>query len=463
MRRAIVAAALAGALALPLQGRAPAVADETVPEPVTILRVEPNDPEGAAAAYAKLNAVPSTDTAWAPTSTAPGAGRGCPPVRCHDYDVPVPEGVKVQSNRVRVLLPRDYDTSWRRYPVVYLFSGSLSPYYRWSEATELLEVTRDVPAIFVMSSGGTHGEAGMFTDWFDGSWQWETFHTDTLIKWVDRKFRTRPDARAALGASMGGLGAFMLPARHPGLFKAAVGISGTADTQTLVANTLPPELSEGLGLAPPDLSRVWGNPILQRANWQAHNPTALAAKLKGVHLFIAVGTGATDTNSATGNRLHSPYTEMLLWQSHRNFLRALNAAGVGYDIRLRQGGQHYWPYFDDPLRWAMPKLMKALGTPTAAGGVRPSITARPARRKVSAQRPFRVAVTVRGVRLGAPVLIRHRGRPVAKVVTGASSTVSLRVKRRLSAGRRTFDVVYAEPGTSRRLSTTFKVRFVKRH
>jgi S-formylglutathione hydrolase FrmB len=41
-----------------------------------------------------------------------------------------------------------------------------------------------------MPDGGKDAEAGFYSDWLDGSRQWETFHTRVLRRYVDRKFRT---------------------------------------------------------------------------------------------------------------------------------------------------------------------------------------------------------------------------------------------------------------------------------
>jgi S-formylglutathione hydrolase FrmB len=276
--------------------------------------------------------------------------------------VPVPAGVHVTSNKVRVLVPPGYFSKadrGHRYPVVYLYNGALSPYVRWTESTELVDITRGLPAIFVMPEGGTGEEAGMFSDWKDGSWQWETYHTQVVIPWVDHHFRTT-GKRAAVGASMGGLGALSYPARHPGLYQAAFSVSGAVDTNLMAGNTLPPALAKALGISPPDLTRVWGNPVLDRATWAAHNPVDLAASLRGVEVFVACGTGSSDTTSEDGQLIHSGYTEQLMWTGHRTFLAALTAAGVPYHAWVRQGGLHNWPWFNAPLRWGLPQVVADL-------------------------------------------------------------------------------------------------------
>ncbi len=314
--------------------------------------------------FLDLMLVPSMPTSYQPADESPGADgpRACPPSRCRDFRVPVPSDVRVTSNMVRVLFPTGYQAKKnrkKRYPVVYLFNGARSPYIRWSVGTELTAVTKPLKAIFVMPEGGIGDEAGMFSDWKDGSWQWETFHTEVLTRWADRKFRTT-GKRAAVGASMGGLGALIYPARHPGLYQAAFTLSGAVDTNLMIANILPPEIAKAIGVSPPNLLRVWGNPVLERATWDAHNPVSLAPRLEGVELFVAAGTGSMSTASETTDPLHTGYTEQLMWTGHRSFLGALTRAGVPYSAWIRQGGVHNWPWFDAPLRWGLPKVVAAL-------------------------------------------------------------------------------------------------------
>lgn len=314
--------------------------------------------------YLELMLIPSMATDHVPPNNAPvRTGKpACPRPRCRDYTVPVPSDVNVTSSRIRALFPRGYfkkANRKKRYPVVYLYNGARSPYYRWSEGTELVDATRTLPAIFVMPEGGIGDEAGMFSDWEDGSWQWETFHTEILTAWVDRRLRTT-GKRGAVGASMGGLGAMIYPARHPGLFQAAFTMSGAVDTNLMSGNILPPEVAKAVGISPPDLRRVWGNPVLDRATWDAHNPVALAPRLKGVELFVAGGTGSSSTVSETNDPLHTGYVEQLMWTGHRSFLAALTGAGVPYSAWVRQGGVHNWPWFDAPLRWGLPKVVAAL-------------------------------------------------------------------------------------------------------
>ena len=193
---------------------------------------------------------------------------------------------------MRVLLPTDYD-GHRRYPVLYLLHGAGDTFATWSENTDVVDFSAQFPVIIVMPDGGHDANAGWYSDWVDGSRQWETFHTSVLVRYVDRHFRTLGGGhRAVAGLSMGGFGAMSYAARHRGLFTAAASFSGAVDTRYV-------EPASGIGFnvfhdmfGTPD-DRVWGNQVTDEQTWREHNPTDRAADLSGVALFLATGTGTT--------------------------------------------------------------------------------------------------------------------------------------------------------------------------
>lgn len=313
--------------------------------------------------FLRLMAIPSSDTGYDPALGGTPEELACPRSRCRDLTVPVPDSVRITSNTVRVYYPVGYSAKKNRdvrYPVVYLYPGARSPYTRWSTIFDLLTITRPLQAIFVMPEGGIGKDAGMFSDWVDGSWQWETYHVDYLVPFIARRTRALDGAVGAVGASAGALGALNYAARHPGTFQGVLSISGVADTTILTGNALPEQISPVLGFSPPDLSRVWGNPVLDRANWDAHNPTMNVEAYRDITLLLASGTGYGSNETPTGDPIHTPFQEMLLWNSHRTFLEALTRAGIPYQARIRQGGLHYWTFFAEQLEWGLPKLVRSL-------------------------------------------------------------------------------------------------------
>jgi S-formylglutathione hydrolase FrmB len=139
-----------------------------------------------------------------------------------------------------VLLPRDYATSGRRYPVLYLLHGLSGAYDNWLSRTNLLEYTADLPLIVVMPDAGD--------SWYGNS------VTDTTQKFQHyvaedvANFRTLPFAqgRYIAGLSMGGYGAVMLATKYPNRyslaasFSGAVGMARSSDSPSVNAAFGPP-------------------------------------------------------------------------------------------------------------------------------------------------------------------------------------------------------------------------------
>jgi enterochelin esterase family protein len=118
----------------------------------------------------------------------------------------------------RIYLPPDYATSSRHYPVI-LFHDGLE-YVSLASANNVLDYLihhqRIAPlmAVFVPPVHRTPEYAG------DLKPQFTAFIVQELLPWLDRRFRTRPDAqsRATLGASNGGNIALWLGLQHPEVF-----------------------------------------------------------------------------------------------------------------------------------------------------------------------------------------------------------------------------------------------------
>ena len=282
------------------------------------------------------------------------ARAACDPPRCIDVVVPVPQDLIVPDSTVRVLLPADYNETSRRYPVLYLLHGAGDTFATWTEQTDVQDFSAQFPLIVVMPDGGHDANAGFYSDWIDGSRQWETFHTRVLKKYIDRQFRTLPSKRhcAVAGLSMGGFGAMSYAARHPRRFAAAASFSGAVDslysepaTNVLFVSGI---VSEG----------IWGDPATDIRPWRKHNPTDLARRLRGVALFVASGDGTM--GGPAGDDPSNPLgyvIEQVVFQMNLSLTRALDAAGVPYSQDFYGAGYHGWPYWQRELHWVLPQIM----------------------------------------------------------------------------------------------------------
>jgi len=128
-----------------------------------------------------------------------------------------------------VYLPDEYQTSGKRYPVIYHLHGSGG---NESSQVNLSEVyhkaitqKRMCPVIIVFANGGKHS---YYCDGANGKVMAETTIVKELIPHIDRAYRTIPEkeCRVIHGFSMGGFGALKLGFKRPDLFCAALSFGG---------------------------------------------------------------------------------------------------------------------------------------------------------------------------------------------------------------------------------------------
>jgi diacylglycerol O-acyltransferase/trehalose O-mycolyltransferase len=293
--------------------------------------------------------------------------------RCSDIEVPLPidqSALRVPERHVRIFLPAGYATSDKVYPVLYLLHGAGDTYKSWSENTDAYGFTGSFDVIVVMPDCGRNADAGWYSDWLDGSRQWETFHIEVLLPYVDSTLRTN-GKRVIAGLSMGGFGAMHYAARHAELFRAAASFSGAVDTLYgfPVSGVAFTELHDMFG-TPND--NVWGNQITAEKNWEDNDPATLAANLKGMPIFLASGDGVPAA-SAVSPFVHGPSShedssnpggyalEQGIFQMNLSFVAHLDLAGVEHTDWFYPGGLHDWHYWQEDLHWALPRLLEKLG------------------------------------------------------------------------------------------------------
>lgn len=126
------------------------------------------------------------------------------------------------SRRLCVYLPASYaNDAARKYPVVYLLPGFASTdtaYLVGNNDVRPKVESAGVEVILVGVDTSTRHGSTYFADSASAG-KWDAFATKMTAE-IDRKFRTRPDARsrALVGHSTGGFNAVSLALRHPDLF-----------------------------------------------------------------------------------------------------------------------------------------------------------------------------------------------------------------------------------------------------
>lgn len=283
----------------------------------------------------------------------------CPAPRCFEIDVPLPEGVNVTSNRVRVIVPRDYATSGARYPMLYLLHDAPGDYTSWTRLGGAMESLEEIDVIAVMPDGGG-GNPGWYSDWESGEFQWETYHIDVMIPWLEQRLRGLGDGhRAIAGPSMGGFGSMSYSARHPGLFRAAAGFSGAVDFLHLDrVSALYAFLGNPVAGTPN--GPIWGDPLTNYAVWQDHDPGTHVDGLAGMTILLSSGNGLP---GGPHEQLDSPQLyaiEPLLLMMNTSFAQTLADAGVEHRTWFYGPGFHDWPYYRDAFAWALPQLIEVI-------------------------------------------------------------------------------------------------------
>jgi S-formylglutathione hydrolase FrmB len=247
--------------------------------------------------------------------------------------------------RVRVLLPAGYRrASPRRFPVLYLLHGALDDQSSWTAKGDAERLTAGLGLIVVMPDSG---KTGGYTNWYNngrgGPPEWERYHVEQLLPFIDRRFRTvgTRAGRAIAGLSMGGFGAMSYAARHPDRFVAAASFSGAVDT------------NNPLDIAVTD-APVFGPRATQELRWRAHNPWDLAANLRGMTLVVRSGNGARGGPFGGGDVVEAAVHQMSV-----SFHQRLRRLGVPHVWDDYGPGGHEWPYWQRDLARTLPLFMKA--------------------------------------------------------------------------------------------------------
>jgi diacylglycerol O-acyltransferase / trehalose O-mycolyltransferase len=245
--------------------------------------------------------------------------------------------------KVRLLTPDGWAarTTGRRWPVLYLLHGCCDTYDSWTRSTDVADLPALRHVLVVMPEGGA---VGFYSNWRDGP-AWEDFHVGELRRILERHYGAGTP-RAIAGLSMGGLGAMDYAARHPGLFAAAASYSG-------VLHPLEHPRS-WLGLFSTETSdprAVWGDPAMDRGVWAAHDPTALAGRLRGTRLYVASGNGEHG-----GKR---DAIEATVYAESRAFVARLRKLRIPVRADFYGPGTHTWRYWRRDLKRSLPLLLGA--------------------------------------------------------------------------------------------------------
>jgi pimeloyl-ACP methyl ester carboxylesterase len=162
---------------------------------------------------------------------------GLPAGYFHTYDALRAGGSEGAPRKVHVFLPRDYEASGARYPVLYMNDGDTAffpggPSQRsWDVAGALaaLYKTGRIPEVIAVAIHPREREREYtHTEWspgrsYGGLERYTRYVAEDVKGFVDAHYRTKPEASSTcvLGSSAGGLAAFFMAGRRPDRFGAA--------------------------------------------------------------------------------------------------------------------------------------------------------------------------------------------------------------------------------------------------
>ncbi|TDC65475.1 esterase family protein [Actinomadura sp. GC306] len=281
-------------------------------------------------------------------------------VAANTVDVTINSPSLGQSVQTRILLPK----GWKRgsqatWPVLYAFHGGQDDYTSWTRSTDIEAWAAKYNVLVVMPEGAN----GSYTDWYNygrgGTPKWETFHTAEVRQLMERNYGAGA-LRAAIGNSSGGAGAITYAARHPGLFKYAASLSGILSMRSIGIPALLMFTNASNGADP---FAIWGIPWADDANWAAHDPHALAPKLRGTGIFFSSGTtgrpGPGDPNVAPWDI--GLLSEIAVGANNQEFKRRLDQLKIPYTAHIYGDGRHNWPAWIREAQSVWPALMKSIG------------------------------------------------------------------------------------------------------
>ena len=139
------------------------------------------------------------------------------------------------DQQVAVYLPPGYETSPRskRFPVIYFlhgYSGENQVLERGRQFEDLMNkliASGAAREMIVVVPNGRNAYYGSFYTNSSVGGNWEDFISRDLVSYIDRNYRTIPQAasRGITGHSMGGYGSIVLGMKHPDVFGAVYSLS----------------------------------------------------------------------------------------------------------------------------------------------------------------------------------------------------------------------------------------------
>ncbi|WUJ71523.1 esterase family protein [Kribbella soli] len=258
---------------------------------------------------------------------------------------------------VRLLTPDGWNPADRtqHWPTFWLLHGCCGDYTSWS-GTDIATIPSLRKVLVVMPEAGWNG---WYSDWWNygagGDPAWETFHTVELAHLLEHGWGASSN-RVVAGLSMGGQGALLYAARHPGMFRAAAAYSGSV--HPLLNDESINRIMGFFAGQGNDPLRIWGDPVAQRPIWAAHDPYYLARRLKSLPVYLSCGDGTAGPFDPPGktDALEADFNR----QNHALAAELRQLGAKHLTTNFYGPGTHAWGYWQRELHASLPMLLQAL-------------------------------------------------------------------------------------------------------
>lgn len=246
-------------------------------------------------------------------------------------ELTLPSKILKGNRKYAVYLPPDYETSQRKYPILYLLHGGGDDQTGWIQFGEVQTIAdreilagRATPMIIVMPDANT-GTRGYFND-LKNEWRYEDFFFEEFMPFVEKTYRVKGEKRfrAVAGLSMGGGGSFMYALHRPDLFSSACPLSASTGPISLEATK-----------AWLEQRNIKGTDAEIEAYYKKHSALALIEampddKKKEVRWYIDCGD------------------DDFLYEGNSLIHIAMRKKEIPHEFRIHDGG-HTWSYWRNAL------------------------------------------------------------------------------------------------------------------
>lgn len=245
----------------------------------------------------------------------------------------VKSSILAREVRYSIYLPAGYETSERKYPVVYLLHGYTDDQTGWLQFGEINRYADKAiaegiipPMIIVMPNA----DSSWYINAYDGKESYEDFFVKEFMPTIEKSYPIKAEKkfRGIAGLSMGGYGTLIYALKYPQLFAAAAPLSAAVFDDSVVVTT-PEDRYEGI------FGKLYGRNLKGKdrlnTNWYSNSVLKIVEKkspdeLRKVRYWIDCGD---DDFLTKGNcLLHI----------------ALSEKRVAHEYRVRDGA-HTWTYW----------------------------------------------------------------------------------------------------------------------